>query len=249
MTIGSVIIERRYRGPPNSANGGYACGRVARFIDGTAEVTLHVPPPLDRQMQITATDTGVALHDGETLVASARPTEITNKPISPPSFTDAIAAATRTFPEDSHTLPGCFVCGPQRAQGDGLRIHPGPLDADDVTWSGILAAPWVPGQDLADRMGVVMPEFVWAALDCPTAYAASSATGMPTILLGRQTVFIERCPAAGQRCIIATQLRGVAGRKYYADATLFCEEGILIAHCNATWIKVSSAVQRGEAGN
>ena len=28
----SMIIDKRYRGPPNSGNGGYVCGRLARHI-------------------------------------------------------------------------------------------------------------------------------------------------------------------------------------------------------------------------
>ena len=41
MQLGTVIVERRFLGPPNSANGGYACGLIGGFIDGSAEVTLR----------------------------------------------------------------------------------------------------------------------------------------------------------------------------------------------------------------
>ena len=44
----SIIINRRYCGPPNSGNGGYVCGRLARHISGGAEITLRSPPPLDK---------------------------------------------------------------------------------------------------------------------------------------------------------------------------------------------------------
>ena len=33
----SIIIDRRYCGPPNSGNGGYVCGRLARHIPGGAD--------------------------------------------------------------------------------------------------------------------------------------------------------------------------------------------------------------------
>ena len=50
----SIIIDRRYCGPPNSGNGGYVCGRLARHISvGTpdgVEVTLRAPPPLDKRL-------------------------------------------------------------------------------------------------------------------------------------------------------------------------------------------------------
>ena len=41
-----VIIDPRFRGPPESANGGYVCGIVAGLIGETAEVTLRRPPPI-----------------------------------------------------------------------------------------------------------------------------------------------------------------------------------------------------------
>ena len=42
-----LTIDRRYRGPLTSANGGYACGRLAAYVDAhEVEVTLRLPPPL-----------------------------------------------------------------------------------------------------------------------------------------------------------------------------------------------------------
>jgi len=43
-----VTIDRRFRGPSDSGNGGYVCGVVAALVGGPAEVTLRSPPPLDR---------------------------------------------------------------------------------------------------------------------------------------------------------------------------------------------------------
>ena len=42
----TLTIPRRFRGPPNSGNGGYVCGMLVRQIAGAAEVTLRAPPPL-----------------------------------------------------------------------------------------------------------------------------------------------------------------------------------------------------------
>ena len=41
----TMTIPRRFCGPPNSGNGGYVCGTLARCIPGAAEVTLRAPPP------------------------------------------------------------------------------------------------------------------------------------------------------------------------------------------------------------
>ena len=46
-----ITIDRRYRGPPTSANGGYVCGLVANAIGGSGEVTLRAPPPLDQPLE------------------------------------------------------------------------------------------------------------------------------------------------------------------------------------------------------
>jgi hypothetical protein len=247
LLVGTVTIDERFCGPPRSANGGYACGSIAAFVDGSVEVTLLTPPPLNKAMQIVDTDTGVALYDDETLIGTARPSPVLVHEVQAPEFELATQAASRTFPPETHTLPTCFVCGPQRNHGDGLRIHPGPVDENDLQWNGLLAAPWEPDKSLTDHNGIVRPQFVWAALDCPTAYASSSPAGMETILLGRQTVRIDRRPVAGERCVVAAWETAVEGRKHFADATLFGEDGCAIAFCNALWIKVSPEVQRGDS--
>jgi hypothetical protein len=243
---GTVVIDRRFRGPPNSGNGGYSCGRLAAFIDGSAEVTLRKPPPLETGMPVVAEADGTfALYHGEELVATARPAEVTVVPPVSPGFDEAAAASSRTFPPSAHKLPMCFVCGPDRAPGDGLRIHCGPLHAGDAGWSGPVAAPWIPESYMADEQGRTAAEFVWASLDCPTAYAAGSPQGFPTILLGRQAVRIERRPAAGEKCVVAAWQTGREGRKYRAEAALFGADGAAIAYCKATWIEVGREVQLG----
>ncbi len=48
-----ITFERRFRGPLTSANGGYACGRLAAFVDDAdVEVTLRRPPPLERPLAV-----------------------------------------------------------------------------------------------------------------------------------------------------------------------------------------------------
>ena len=68
-----IIIDKRFCGPPNSGNGGYVCGRLARHIPGGAEVTLRAPPPLDTPLDAIATDDGTwELRDGGNIVATGR---------------------------------------------------------------------------------------------------------------------------------------------------------------------------------
>lgn len=245
--IGSIVIDRRFRGPPHSGNGGYSCGRLAAFVDGAAEVTLRKPPPLDTEMQVVAEDDGaVALYDGENLVATARQAEVTVEARATPCFEEAQAASARTFPPATHKLPMCYVCGPDRAHGDGLRIHCGPLDVQ-AGWQGVVAAGWVPEDYMADAGGAVAPEFVWAALDCPTAYAMASQEGFPSILLGRQAVRIDRRPKPGDECIVTAWQAGHEGRKFWSEGALLDAGGGTLAVCKATWIEVSADVLVGAA--
>ncbi len=57
--VEQIIIERRFCGPPDSGNGGYTCGRLANYVDGTAEVTLLRPPPLERPLGIERREGGM----------------------------------------------------------------------------------------------------------------------------------------------------------------------------------------------
>ena len=62
----SLVIDRRFNGPPGSANGGYTCGLLATAAGlDAAEVTLRLPPPLARPLAFD----GKRLLDGDALVA------------------------------------------------------------------------------------------------------------------------------------------------------------------------------------
>jgi hypothetical protein len=55
----TMTIPRRFRGPPNSSNGGYVCGMLARQIAGAAEVTPRAPPPLETELGLVEVGTEV----------------------------------------------------------------------------------------------------------------------------------------------------------------------------------------------
>ena len=72
--IDELTIERRYRGPMTSANGGYTSGRLAAFVDApVVQVTLRLPPPLDRPLAVVRDGERVLLVDGDATVAEAVP--------------------------------------------------------------------------------------------------------------------------------------------------------------------------------
>src|SRR5688500_18642922 len=65
----TITIGRRYRGPLHSGNGGYSAGLLAQFVDGPAEVTLRLPPPLERPLRVVEQEGRLWLLDGEAIVA------------------------------------------------------------------------------------------------------------------------------------------------------------------------------------
>ncbi len=243
MSNAVISIAARFCGPPNSANGGYAAGMLAQQLGECAEVTLRAPPPLDTDLEVLVMDDGSLqlLHQG-LQIATAKKADPLPCSIAPVTLQAAEEASKRTFGSSGHPVPGCFVCGPAREPGDGLRLQVGPVAADDHNWSGVLASPWIPTADLADAGGEVCAEFIWSALDCPTAYACSSAEGMPLILLGRQTVQVLRRPRIGDQCVVVARRDGQEGRKHFASACLFSNSGELLATCKAVWISVSPEV-------
>jgi hypothetical protein len=220
---GQIVIERRFRGPTESGNGGYTCGLVARFVDGPAEVTLRVPPPLDRPLDVVRDGEAVRVLDGDTLVAEAKPATVDVEPPPPPSFEEAARAALPEGDLDS-PFPECFVCGPHRAAGEGLRIFAGPLNDSAV------AAHWRPAEPHTG------PEFVWAALDCPGAYACGFGD-RGVLVLGRLAARVEALPEAGERCVVVAWPLGEEGRKAYAGTALYGEGGRVLGVARATWIE------------
>ena len=230
--MSEITIDRRFCGPKNSANGGYAAGVFAQKIDGPAEVTLIAPPPLETPIALAAAEDGgyEAIHNGA-VIARAKPAQVDAAPPPVPSFVD-VEAAHNDFlkPEDGvHLIPHCFVCGTRRKPGDGLRIFSGPVPDSPVN-----ADFWTPGADLADGDGLVKPEFLWAALDCPSAFAMRA---WPEVsLLGRLAAEIKRRPKAEERLIAAGWPRSREGRKMLSSSALYTESGEVIAVANAVWI-------------
>jgi hypothetical protein len=169
------------------------------------------------------------------------------------SFDEASAAELLTpVKPHEHPLPTCFVCGPARAKGDGLRIFAGPLMRQSRNASAVLAATWTPDSTLTAEDGFVAPEFLWSALDCPTGYASShdresGSFDRTPILLGRMSARIETRPRPGERCVITAWEAGRDGRKRVAEAAAYGEAGTLLAVARATWIAVDRQVQLGRA--
>jgi hypothetical protein len=229
--MSTLRIERRFHGPPTSGNGGYVSGRLAAFIDGPAVVRLLVPPPLETPMEVRAVDGGVDLLQGGARVATARQAVAPEDVPSPPGYAEAEAAGHAYRGFRWHPFPTCFVCGPERHPNDGLRIFAGP-----VPGTNIVAAPWIPDAALGTR-GVVSPEFVWAALDCPGAFSFESSEGT-ALLLGEIAAALIRPVRTGNRHIAVGWEIDRNGRRHYTGTAIFMESGECVALARSTWFEV-----------
>jgi hypothetical protein len=222
MAPSTILIDRRFRGPVDSANGGYASGLVAAAFEGPTEVTLRLPPPLGTPLELRRDGERAVLLDGDAVVAEARPADPELDPPPPPTWEEASAAADGAGNFDSPEFAQCFVCG-TRPEHDGLEIHAGPVSGRD----GLVAAPWIAREPSR--------EVVWASIDCPGAYAIHAGErGDP--VLGRITARVERLPEEGEHCVVVGWPLGEDGRKLYAGTALFGERGDVIALARQVWI-------------
>jgi hypothetical protein len=215
----AIVNENRFRAPDESGNGGYSAGLFAAALGGgPVEVTLRLPPPLETPLELG--DDG-SVRDGDAVVAQVRPGDLEIAPPGAVSWAEAVASQE---PDLASPFPHCFVCGHARGE-DGLHIHAGPVET-----RGVHAAPWTVRDD------TVGPEYVWAALDCPGAYA-TGALGRGTVVLGRVTARVDRVPRAGERCVVVAWHLGSDGRKHGAGTALFAASGELLGLARALWIE------------
>jgi hypothetical protein len=234
MHIEHFQIADRFHGPPRSGNGGYTCGRVAKHLGGVISARLKMPPPLDTDLRLETDAHEARLLDGTTLVAQAKRSSLDLVPPPAPTFEEAERASRSYIGFRLHSFPSCFVCGPQRAPHEGLRIFPGPLP-DSTT----IAAPWIPDASLAEASGRVQSEFIWAALDCAGAFVHFPLPEGLAIVLGELTASIRSDFRPGERCTVMAWPLGGEGRKRFSGTAVHAPDR-LVALARATWIEVPS---------
>jgi hypothetical protein len=210
---------------------------LASLLAGVCECTLRKPIPLERDLQTESSTDVARLLDAGEVVIEAVPTKIMMAEQESVSLKEAEEAAAQSPAFGSHPFPTCFTCGPQRKEGEGLRIFPGRI-ATDSHAPALFAAPWLPDPSLTSGGAIVRPEFVWAAMDCPTGFAA----GFPwlgTLVTGRLAVQ-QLLPVYPLRpYVVMSWSMGNEGRKYYAGGSLYGPDGELCAKARATWVKVA----------
>ncbi|HEX8857951.1 MAG TPA: hypothetical protein VGC06_02460 [Actinomycetes bacterium] len=248
--MAELRVPARFCGPPGVANGGFASGSLAALLGGVAEVTLRRPVPLDRPLPVRGDGGGtMVVEDDGVLLAEARPAKALLELLAVPAAVTpqaAEAAAGRSRYYEDPVFPGCFVCGPARTPGDGLRVFPG-----RVPGRALWAAPWTPEETVADADGRVRPEVVWAALDCPSGIAAADAADVPAgtaVVLGRMAATVGGLPRPGDRCRVVAWPLASDGRKLHAGSALLGSDGEVLAAATTVWIIVARRAVAASAG-
>ena len=235
-----VAVPARFNGPPALGQGGYSCGLVGVRVDAeVAAVSLRAPVPLETPMEVHRREEGtVALVAGGATIADGAPAELDLEPPEPPTADEARAAAARSplaaHPE-RHPFPTCFGCGPARDPAEALRIMPGPLRDGDLT---LLATIWTPLPELAADDGAVDDLFMWAALDCPTGWAAAPLGSDPHVL-ARLTARPRVAPTRpGEPHVVVAWAIDRDGRKSRGGAAIYAADGTLCALAEGLWIRL-----------
>ena len=248
-----MIVPRRFCGPPSSGNGGWTAGALAALVDHDSpdnradawpaiEVSLRRPPPLDTEMAVgQRDDLTVASLEGAA-VAEARTVD-TAPEIVEPVDAGAARAAEAAYPGlRVHPFASCFVCGPGREEGDGLRIFPGPV-TPAAGGATRVAATWTPHGSLAEDFHTYVDDVrrtslavTWASLDCVGGWAGDLVER--PMVLGRMTAQVDTLPVVGDEHVVVGQLRGQEGRKTFTAATLYDPDGRVVARAEHIWIAV-----------
>ncbi|SEG84334.1 hypothetical protein SAMN05216223_11554 [Actinacidiphila yanglinensis] len=231
-----LTIAAGFNGPPTSANGGYACGRLAAMaaehLEGPVAVTLLSPVPLAVPLVYRVSGRRGQAWAGDELVATVSPANDEVVPVPGISPAEAEVAAESFLGRTGHPFPTCFACGVDRG-GEGLGLTPGQLPGR----FGTVACVWSPDERHADASGTIAAEVVWAALDCPGGWTTDPRIELR--LLGRMTTRVVEPPRASRPCVVVGQRTGGGGHVVVNSTALYdAEDGKLLASATAHWVAV-----------
>ena len=235
-----VRVERRFQGPERSGNGGYVAGLVGTALAGkigpdvVPKVTLRMPPPLEKELELTADADGARLRMGtawwprpcRSTATSWRTRRSTRSCRKRPGWRRRRTAGSRIIRFRRASCAG-------RPTRRGLQLKPGPVG------DGRTACTWKPAADLARHDGLVDEIFLWSALDCPGGWTID-LEGRPSVL-GQLTACIDARPQAGEECVALGRYLGEDGRKTFTASTLYDADGRVLARARHTWITVDPA--------
>jgi hypothetical protein len=245
--VATVTIPSRFNGPPSSGQGGYSSALLAAHLEGPAAVSLRRPVPVDEALEVRVeseaqerreeaarNDGDGAARAGERAVARAFDAAgelvaeaVTAPPLAPwdapPVSLQAAHRAKSAFtPPADGFFDQCFVCG--RARDDGFHVAAGPVAETELVASPLTLPDWA-----ADEDGTVLPEFVWAALDCP-GYFSLHGADLTIAFLARQQSEVLAPVRAGVEYVVAGRPLERSGRKGFAATAIVDAAGEVLAH-------------------
>lgn len=243
MTIGSPAERLRlpadHHGPDRVGHGGVTAGALAAHLpDGPVEVRLERAAPLGVDLTVEVDGDRARLLDGDEQIASARVAERSDG--QAPAFVPLdVAHAVHGGMRASNPFPSCFGCGHDR--DGGLRIEPG-RHPDGGRVTGVFDPGRAPRDTVFAEAGVRLGSvYVWAALDCPGAFAIIAAEGATAILTAALTVEILAPVPRDAQTVVVGRVDGRDGRKIRASTALWSADGRLLAHARQLWIETDGS--------
>jgi hypothetical protein len=106
-----------------------------------------------------------------------------------------------------------------------MNVFPGASEKDPA----LFASTWI-ADTPAGR------EFVWAALDCPGAWAAGMTNR--DLVLGRITASVTATPSVAEPCVVTSRLVAQDGRKFSTASAVYGHDGRLLGEAESVWIEV-----------
>ena len=234
-----LIVPARFNGPARSGNGGLRRGLARRAGAARASTRPSRSPCAGRHRSTprcrSARRTAHRLAD-EAAVAEARVVDGDLDAGRRGACRRGRARRCCATPGCATTRsPTCFACGPDREEGDGLRIFPGPVGAD----RGYVASLWVP-HALERRVqrprrrasSGAAPAITWAALDCVGGWS-EDLEGRPCVL-GRMTARVDALPVVERAARRGRPPPRHDGRKSFTASTLYDADGRVVATARHT---------------
>lgn len=227
----TVVIPGRFNGPRDSGNGGYTSGVIAAHLEEPVEVNLRSPVPLDEPLDLVRDGDVLRARHGETTIAEARSLPGLDLEVPPAiSLEEAYHASERYRASSDGIFSHCFVCGPARE--DSFGVFAGQVEGRDL-----VASPWTPPAWAAGDGGEVRPEFVWAALDCPTYFALHQEGELTLSMLVRQSAELRAPVRAGEEHVVIAWPISIDGRKRLAGSAVLSPDGEILAVAEALLIE------------
>ncbi|MEU5432726.1 hypothetical protein AB0G73_05040 [Streptomyces sp. NPDC020719] len=232
--IETITVPGHLRGYPGVAFGGFVAGVLAgRAAAKTVRVDFRRPTPVEVPVELAETAGGGAVLTGaDGVLAVATPDELDLEVPEPPSWAQASAAAEAYRAAPPEGAVDCFGCGLDRTPDTGLRQHCGTVPGRDL-----VATAWTAGPALADPEGMLRPELVWGALDCPGNAAGRLRGAMrPGAVTASLTARLLQPVPVSSRLVSYAWILSEEGRKHRMGVALSTADGDLCALASALWL-------------